>query len=47
MCQDANSGFVLREGIFAVRSALMGMLEQLLLRARKWSLCDGPSQGPI
>jgi hypothetical protein len=39
--------FVLREGIFAVRNALMGMLEQLLLRVRKWSLCHGLTKGPI
>lgn len=33
--QDVNSGFVPRDGIFAVRGVLMGMLEQLLPETRK------------
>jgi hypothetical protein len=40
---DVNSGLVSKEGIFAVRSALMGMPEQLLLDTRGWSIGDGPA----
>ena len=40
---DANCGLVLKEGIFAVHSALISMPEQLLLDTRGWSPGDGPT----
>ncbi len=38
---DANSEFVLRDGIFAVRSVLMDRPEAQLIKTRKLKLGDG------